>query len=192
MSRTNVLLSIALTTGLLSACTSVSFKQGAGGSDFKADERACLGTTTERTAFLQCMQARGWWTRTTEEIAEITLVPVDDSESAAELPEAEAAAAAPSSTPTPASNAPAAASTGGDTAATAQPARVAVARDPLTRLRIAMWSKMGAGTPELIADQSDCVATLGEAHVPDTTAGTITRGMYECMKKRGWTALTFR
>lgn len=170
MRLTRPLFLSALTLGLLAGCTSVSFKQGAGGADYRRDERACMGTTTERTAFIQCMEAKGWWTRSTEELSQITLVSVEESEAAAEVQ--------------PARPAPAARTT-------AAPAPV-VPKDPLARLRIAMWSKMGAGANELIADQTQCLSTLGEAHAPDTTAGTVTRGLYECLRKQGWTGLTLR
>lgn len=183
MCLTRPLLLSALTLGLLAGCTSVSFKQGAGGADYRRDERACMGTTTERTAFIQCMEAKGWWTRSTEELSQITLVSVEESEAAAAVQPAPAAEAA---TPgaEPARPAPAA-------RAAAAPAAV-VPKDPLARLRIAMWSKMGAGANELIADQTRCLSTLGEAHAPDTTAGTVTRGLYECLRKQGWTGLTLR
>lgn len=183
MRLTRPLFLSALTLGVLAGCTSVSFKQGAGGADYRRDERACMGTTTERTAFIQCMETKGWWTRSTEELSQITLVSVEDSEAVAEAQPAAAAEAATPSTE-PARPAPA-------TRTTAAPAPV-VPKDPLARLRIAMWSKMGAGANELIADQTQCLSTLGEAHAPDTTAGTVTRGLYECLRKQGWTGLTLR
>ncbi|WP_018411846.1 hypothetical protein [Methyloversatilis thermotolerans] len=198
MTRMHRLLACSIATLLAAGCSSISFKQGAGGADYRRDERACLGTTTERTAFLQCMEAKGWWTRSTEELATITLVPVDETEQAGEdaMSPAEADAAASHATPAPAGvSAPAAAppppASAGASARTA-PSTTAAARDPMARVRIAMWSRMGAGTAELIADQKRCLDTLGEAHAPDTTAGTVTRGLYECMRKQGWTGLTLR
>lgn len=178
MRLTRPLFLSALTLGLLAGCTSVSFKQGAGGADYRRDERACMGTTTERTAFIQCMEAKGWWTRSTEELSQITLVSVEESEAAAEVQQA-TPADAPAPATAPANPAP-------RTGTTIAP------KDPLARLRIAMWSKMGAGANELIADQTQCLSTLGEAHAPDTTAGTVTRGLYECLRKQGWIGLTFR
>lgn len=178
MRLTRPLFLSALTLGLLAGCTSVSFKQGAGGADYRRDERACMGTTTERTAFIQCMEAKGWWTRSTEELSQITLVSVEESEAAAEVQQA-TPADAPAPATAPANPAP-------RTGTTTAP------KDPLARLRIAMWSKMGAGANDLIADQTQCLSTLGEAHAPDTTAGTVTRGLYECLRKQGWIGLTFR
>jgi hypothetical protein len=185
MRLTRPLFLSALTLGLLAGCTSVSFKQGAGGADYRRDERACMGTTTERTAFIQCMEAKGWWTRTTEELSQIALVSVEESEAAAEAqPAVRDESEAPGTAP---------AGTGPSAGSAAVHARTAaVPTDPLARLRIAMWSKMGAGATELIADQTQCLSALGEAHTPDTSAGTVTRGLYDCLRKQGWTGLTFR
>lgn len=185
MLRSRTALPALLGALLLSACTSVSFKQGAGGSDYKGDERACLGTTAERTAFLQCMEARGWWTRSTDELSQIALVPVDDGDAA------EAASAASNAIPAGAAADAAAVATADSRPQTVAPA-AAAPRDPLSRLRIAMWSKMGAGADDLIADQKQCLSTLGDAHAPDTTAGTVTRGLYDCLRRQGWTGLTLR
>lgn len=188
MLRSHTALPALLGALLLSACTSVSFKQGAGGSDYKGDERACLGTTAERTAFLQCMEARGWWTRSTDELSQIALVPVDDGDAAEAVSTASPAipAGATANAAAVAPGAPA------DTRTpTVAPAATAP-RDPLSRLRIAMWSKMGAGADDLIADQKQCLSTLGDAHAPDTTAGTVTRGLYDCLRRQGWTGLALR
>lgn len=193
MTRMHRLTACAIATLLAAGCSSISLKQGAGGADYKRDERACLGTTTERTAFLQCMEAKGWWTRSTEELATITLVSVEDADRARDEGSVSPTEAdAPAQQQTPASAPAAATGTTPAAVAAAGPAPAAVARDPMSRVRIAMWSKMGAGTPDLIADQKRCLDTLGEAHAPDTTAGTVTRGLYECMRKQGWTGLTLR
>ena len=189
MLRSSTALPALIGALLLSACTSVSFKQGAGGNDYKADERTCLGTTAERTAFLQCMEARGWWTRSTDELSQITLVPVDDGDAAEAI-----STTSPVTTPTgaTANSAAVAPDTPADTRAQPVAPVAAVQRDPLARLRVAMWSKMGAGTDDLIADQKQCLSTLGDAHAPDTTAGTVTRGLYDCLRHRGWTGLALR
>ncbi|WP_374337193.1 hypothetical protein [Methyloversatilis sp.] len=191
MQRNTFLPFVLLSSCLLSACSSVSFKQGAGGADFKSDERTCMGTTTERTAFLQCMEAKGWWTRSAEELSRINLVSVEESEAG------EATAGAGDATDTTSPTATATTTARSPAVGTAQPAsqpsRSAPApKDPMSRLRIAMWSKAGAGANELIADQNQCLSTLGDTHAPDTTAGTVTRGMYDCLHQRGWTGLTFR
>lgn len=188
MFRSRTALPALLGALLLSACTSVSFKQGAGGNDYKADERACLGTTTERTAFLQCMEAKGWWTRSTEELSQIALVPVEDSDTAEAA--STSAAAIPAETAVTAPAAPL--GSGAEARAQTVAPAAAAPRDPLSRVRIAMWSKMGAGADDLIADQKRCLDTLGDAHAPDTTAGTVSRGLYDCLRRQGWTGLTLR
>lgn len=188
MLRSRTALPALLGALLLSACTSVSFKQGAGGTDYKRDASTCLGTTTERTAFLQCMEAKGWWTRSTEELSQIALVPVDDGDAAEAAVTASAPTPAEAAVSAPAAAPGAPASTRAHTVAPA----VAAPRDPLSRIRIAMWSKMGAGADDLIADQKRCLDTLGDAYAPDTTAGTVSRGLYDCLRRQGWTGLTLR
>lgn len=185
----------ALILTALAGCTSVSFKQGAGGEEFRRAQAACLGTTSERSAFTQCMEAKGWWTRSMEELSEIGLVPVDEEEaesssttSAASDPAAPASLAAPAGAP---AAAPAAAP---GTARASRPANAPAAtpKDPLSKMRIAMWAKAGAGGAELMADQAHCLSTLGEAHQPDPLGGTVTRGLYDCLRKQGWSGMTLR
>jgi hypothetical protein len=84
MSRTQASpLLYCLVAGALSACSSVSFKQGAGGDEFRKAERTCQSTTSERSAFIQCMEAKGWWSRSVEELSQIGFVPVDNGDEAA-------------------------------------------------------------------------------------------------------------
>jgi hypothetical protein len=160
---------------LLAGCSSISFKQGAGGDELKRAEAACLSTTSERSAFAQCMEAKGWWSRSMDELSEIGLVSIENAEStdaaAASLasPDAQGRAAAP---------------------ATVRPAQAK--KDPLDQLRIAMWAKAGAGGAELEVARSQCLTTLGEAHHSDPAAGTVTRGLYECLRDKGWAGLTLR
>jgi hypothetical protein len=162
---------------LLAGCSSISFKQGAGGGELKRAEAACLSTTSERSAFAQCMEAKGWWTRSMDELSEIGLVMVEDAEAGAT--DAGVTLGAPPDAPNR-----------GVPPAAARPAPPK--KDPLDRLRIAMWAKAGAGGAELEAARSQCVATLGEAHRSDPAAGTVTRGLYECLRDRGWAGLTLR
>ena len=55
-----------------------------------------------------------------------------------------------------------------------------------------MWAKAGAGGAELTADQDRCLSGLGDAHQPDPVAGTVTRGLYDCLRKQGWIGMTLR
>lgn len=178
-----VILFNAVLIAALGGCTSVSFKQGAGGDEFRRAEASCRSTTSERNAFTQCMEAGGWWTRSVDELSEIGFVPAD-----ADEPTAGTGAAAPATPPS--GSATTSTASRGTTAA--PPAPAVTPKDPLSRMRIAMWAKAGAGGAELTADQDRCLSGLGDAHQPDLVAGTVTRGMYDCLRKQGWTGMTLR
>jgi hypothetical protein len=72
------------------------------------------------------------------------------------------------------------------------PAKAAAPKDPLSRMRIAMWAKAGADGAALTQAQNACLTTLGAGHEPDPVAGTVTRGLYDCLLKQGWTGMTLR
>ncbi|MFH1815281.1 MAG: hypothetical protein ABIF28_14130 [Pseudomonadota bacterium] len=193
----------------LAGCTGISFKQGAGGEDFRRAEAECKSTTSERSAFSRCMDEKGWWTRSMEELSQLGFAPVDeDAADAEEQDEAEAAApvaaaaaasgaasAATGSKPaaTPSSGAaPAEKKAGAARPAAAVAAKPAVPKDPLSRITIAMWAKAGADGSALMASQAACLSTLGAGHEPDPIAKTVTRGLYDCLRKDGWTGMTLR
>lgn len=178
-----VILFNAVLIAALGGCTSVSFKQGAGGDEFRRAEANCRSTTSERNAFTQCMEAKGWWTRSVEELSEIGFVPAD-----ADEPAASTGTSPPAASPS-GSTAPA---TAAKDLAAAPPAAAVAPKDPLSRMRIAMWAKAGAGGAELTADQDRCLSGLGDAHQPDPVAGTVTRGLYDCLRKQGWIGMTLR
>jgi len=196
MSRTQASsLLYCLVAGALSACSSVSFKQGASGDEFRQTERACQSTTSERSAFIQCMEAKGWWSRSVEELSQIGFVPVDNGDEGGTepAPSPVAEARTPSSVAAGASAAP-----GRDAAGKASgpvpvaAAKAAAPKDPLSRMRIAMWAKAGADGSALTQAQNTCLTTLGAGHEPDPIAGTVTRGLYDCLRKQGWTGMTLR
>ena len=196
MSRTQAIpLFYCLVAGALSACSSVSFKQGAGGDEFRQAERTCQSTTSERSAFIQCMEAKGWWSRSVEELAQIGFVPVENGDEAGIEPELPPIAnarttssAAGGAIVSPVRDADGKASA----AAHAMPAKAAAPRDPLSRMRIAMWAKAGADGAALTQAQNTCLNTLGTGHEPDPVAGTVTRGLYDCLRIQGWTGMTLR
>ncbi|HEY9191813.1 MAG TPA: hypothetical protein VIO81_02970 [Methyloversatilis sp.] len=186
MRSTPVLLFNAVLIAALGGCTSVSFKQGAGGDEFRRAEADCRGTTSARSAFTQCMETKGWWTRSAEELSEIGFVPADPDETPANASAPAADTAPPVGSAVPAPSGAAAARAPATAPAVTPP------KDPLSRVRIAMWAKAGAGGAELTADQDRCLSGLGDAHQPDPVAGTVTRGLYDCLRKQGWTGMTLR
>lgn len=189
----------------LAGCTGISFKQGAGGEDFRRAEAECKSTTSERSAFSRCMDEKGWWTRSMEELSQLGFAPVD--EDAAEVEEEAAAPVAVAVTSAAAAGAaagakPAVAPSSGSApaerkASAARPAaaaatKPAVPKDPLSRITIAMWAKAGADGSALMASQAACLSALGAGHEPDPVAKTVTRGLYDCLRKDGWTGMTLR
>ena len=189
----------------LAGCTGISFKQGAGGEDFRRAEAECKSTTSERSAFSRCMDEKGWWTRSMEELSQLGFAPVDedatevDEEAAAPVAAAvtSAAAAGATATPKPAAAPSSGASLAEKKAGAARPAAAAAAKpavpkDPLSRITIAMWAKAGADGSALMASQAACLSTLGAGHEPDPVAKTVTRGLYDCLRKDGWTGMTLR
>lgn len=187
----------------LAGCTGVSFKQGAGGEDFRRAEAECKGTTSERDAFSRCMDEKGWWTRSMEELSQLGFAPVDedaaDAGDEASAPIAAAAATAGAAGTATGSKPAAAASSSAapleKRAGAARPAAAATPaapKDPLSRISIAMWAKAGADGSALMASQAACLSSLGAGHEPDPIAKTVTRGLYDCLRKEGWTGMTLR
>lgn len=189
----------------LAGCTGISFKQGAGGDDFRRAEAECKSTTSERSAFSRCMDEKGWWTRSMEELSQLGFAPVD--EDATEVEEetgapvaaavTSAGAAGATATPKPAAAPSSGASPAEKNAGAARPAAAAAAKpavpkDPLSRITIAMWAKAGADGSALMASQAACLSTLGAGHEPDPVGKTVTRGLYDCLRKDGWTGMTLR
>ena len=187
----------------LTGCTGISFKQGAGGEDFRRAEAECKSTTAERNAFFRCMDEKGWWTRSMEELSQMGFAPVDEeaAEDVAVPIAATAEASAPTTSTTPGAKSMAA-STSSQAAAEKKPgtsrtspaasAKPAVPKDPLSRITIAMWAKAGADGSALMASQAACLSVLGVGHEPDPVAKTVTRGLYDCLRKDGWTGMTLR
>jgi len=62
-------------------------------------------------------------------------------------------------------------------------------RDPLDKLNIGSWWKMGASPNQLMMDGERCVATLGDDHQPQNNMSLVTRGFVICMKEMGWYAI---
>ncbi|MDO8825150.1 hypothetical protein [Methylophaga sp.] len=61
--------------------------------------------------------------------------------------------------------------------------------DPMEKLQVNSWWRMGAGPQKLMADSESCTAELGEGHSPEANMSLVTRGLLSCMQKKGWAAL---
>ncbi|AFJ03030.1 hypothetical protein Q7C_1889 [Methylophaga frappieri] len=61
--------------------------------------------------------------------------------------------------------------------------------DPLEKLTVNSWWRVGAGPEKLLADSADCNASLGEGHAPEANLSIVTRGLLACMQDKGWAVL---
>lgn len=195
----------------ISACGEVSYKRGASVRDVENAHKACRGV--DEAAFSECLKKQGWEIQKFDDsdlFAEVSVTdnrgtPPAKSEQSAfvEVQENTKLNGEIDSKTTQTSsvvqsensevNKPieikttAAKATDTETKPAPNPNPVAV--DPLKIYKINSWWKFG-GTPEhLKRDQSNCVASLGEAHQPNMATQTYTRGLIECLHKNGWKAL---
>lgn len=196
---------------LISACGEVSYKRGASVRDVENAHKACRGV--DEASFSECLKQQGWEIQKFDDsdlFAEVSVTdnrgtPPAKSEQSAfvEVQENTKVNKEIDSKTTQTSsvvqsensevNKPieikttAAKATDTETKPAPNPNPVAV--DPLKTYKINSWWKFG-GTPEhLKRDQSNCVASLGEAHQPNMATQTYTRGLIECLHKNGWKAL---
>jgi hypothetical protein len=132
-----------------------------------------------------------------EELSQMGFVPADEDASeegeatAAAETDAPAVTSAAASTPgSAAADKPA--STAAKTTSGAAPVKAAIPKDPLSRITIAMWAKAGADGSALLNSQAACLNVLGAGHEPDPVAKTVTRGLFDCLRKDGWVGMTLR
>ena len=193
---------IAPALALLDGCGTVTFKRGASSGAMEADERACRDATTNEAAYVECMRDRGWYiggagaapdTQATE-----TPIPrpTASTESVPGIPAATPTATVTTNPPKadapepPPSVTPAAAAVLTPVVA-APPSQATVEAspepsDPLARVEVASWWKLGGSPAGLERAIEACVAKLGEAHRPDPGARIVTAGMRTCLREAGW------
>ncbi len=178
----------AVSLGALTGCGSVSmeFKRGASPDAMATDEAACRDATTGEFAYLDCMRGRGWFV------------------TGPGVPTPSAAAAAKAAAPPPAEDKPGITfgyepPRGGSQVAPPTPTVAAkppptatatpAAADPLARVNVASWWKLGGNTADLDRSIDQCVAELGPAHRPESNATVVTVGLRTCLRAAGWYAL---
>ena len=61
--------------------------------------------------------------------------------------------------------------------------------NPLDKVHISSWWKVGAGADQLLADGESCTSELGAAYQPEENMSLVTYGFIQCMKETGWFAL---
>jgi hypothetical protein len=202
--------------GLLAGCASVTFKRGASPEAMASDERACRNSTADDAAFVECMRSRGWFmSGTSDRHAEGTKVPVSkpkpgdasDTPNNPIAPPASAEAPLPSIVGNPAAPSPTVPSvavstpavpgnasipavvTPTPTVAASSSATMTVSAesvDPMERVSVASWWKLGGTTAGLNRAIDACVAELGDAYRPDPVATEVTVALRGCLRKAGW------
>lgn len=204
---------IILIAASISACGEVSYKRGASVRDIESAHKACRGVS--EAEFSNCLQKQGWEVQKFDDsdlFAETSVTdnrgtpPANADKSAfVEVHEAdnvvqtnvvqtkEVQSKEIQKTENTASEKSNATTTNSATIAAAEsnvekkPAPAPV--DPMKTYKINSWWKFGGTPTQLKADQTACVAALGEAHKPDMATQTYTRGLIECLHKNGWKAL---
>lgn len=201
----------------LAGCATVSFKRGAGPGAAKADEDTCRATTTSPEDYADCLRNHGWMVNTPGIAAEPASEPAPATDGAAPaksaapdagvtpptaVPAAKSAphaATAPSATetvtPAPARSGSAGAPAAGSdtppatkpTAAAAPPA--AKPLDPMTKVTVSSWWKMGGTNAQLDAAVKACVDELGPAHQPNVGPTEVTIALRDCLREKKWFAV---
>ena len=151
---------------VLTACGEVAYKQGAGPDQLSLAKQKCNSQT--KLGYDDCMKADGW-----------TLYKRDDDN--------------PLMVVTPAADNREAGSPYVAAAVVAVPKKDAAGKpippNPMDKLNVSSWWKMGGNADALKVDTDACVSTLGEAHKPVNGSNLYTRGLVLCLKDKGWSGL---
>lgn len=202
----------------LTGCATVSFKRGAGPGTAKADEDACRATTASPEDYADCLRKHGWMVSTPGVAAEPAReaaptaagAPAQPAPADAGLtpPATPPAKAAPHAAPPPGtteSAKPAAAKAGGGATAPATPPETVPAAktttptatappaakplDPMAKVTVSSWWKMGGTNAELDAAVKACVDELGPAHQPNVGPTEVTVALRDCLREKKWFAV---
>jgi uncharacterized protein YceK len=193
---------------LFTGCATVSFKRGAGPGNAKADEDACRASSTSAEAYADCLRQRGWMVSTPGRAAEPAVAPEPASAApvapATTKPSSAVDAAPHGAPPThggPRGGAPIVEPTPGS-AGKPDPARTSRSAaapapipspvkklDPMTKVTVSSWWKMGGTNADLDAAVKACVDELGPAHAPNTGPTEVTVALRECLRGKKWFAV---
>ena len=177
---------------VLTGCAEVTFKRGAGPGEMQATEQGCREKTATVEAYKACLNAAGF----------IYAKPSGDTVLFADDEETAQAAATDTGIATAVEEEPASVASDGAPTVSVEPSGRAgesqpqatkpVAKapaDPLKKVTVASWWKLGGNAGGLEADQASCGTTLGEAHHVAPNARVVTVGMLRCLKTKGWFAV---
>jgi len=182
----------------LTGCAEVTFKRGAGPGEMQATEQACREKTATVEAYKSCLHAAGFiYAKPSgdtvlfaedEDDTGIAVASETIAEAEAASGAAPAVAAAANSAGAPTVSVEPSGRAGESLPQAAQP-KVRAPADPLKKVTVASWWKLGGTAGGLEADQATCGTTLGEAHHVAPNAKLVTVGMLRCLKTKGWFAV---
>lgn len=157
---------ILVISAALTACGEVAYKQGAGADQLETAKQKC--NSQSKTGYDECMKAEGWSIYKRDDDNPLMVVsPVEDNRAAASGYVATAAVAVPKKD------------------AAGKP----IPPNPMDKLNVSSWWKMGGNADGLQIDTDACVEKLGPAHKPVDGSNLYTRGLVLCLKDKGWSGL---
>jgi len=158
----------------LSGCAAVTFKRGASADQMAGAERDCRSATQDDAAYAECMRQQGVFVSGSGAAA--------GAATPAAIVELPGAVATPAATESEAGVAPMAAPT-----PVAPPAAPV---DPLRRIDVSSWWKLGGTVDSLGNAVTLCVGKLGPQHQPNMAVTEVTQAMYDCLHEAGWRGIT--
>lgn len=186
------LLGVVLPTLLAAGgCGEVMFKRGAGPGEMQNTQAGCRQKSADEDAYATCLRAAGFVYEKPGEGGVLFSAPVPVATDAAATTESAAPAAAGAAAPAAAGGLTATVEPAGRAGASQAAPKPApqLPADPLAKVKVASWWKLGGNAGGLAADQASCAASLGDAHRMDPNARTATVGMVGCLRGKGWFAV---
>lgn len=169
---TNALLLLAL---LQNGCGEIAYKRGASAGDLDSSKKVCPAKSDDQPGYEKCMTAQGWQLENLDEaMAFDALMPV-----IASKPTQPASTANQQSSDTEKNDSNKAAV---DSASKPE-------TNPMARLSINSWWKLGGNAADLTKAKNECTKTLGEAHLVDAINQQVSVDFLTCMKEKGWRGL---
>lgn len=178
---------LAVATAVLAACGDIAFKQGGSPEDMKGADTQCRRASADYSTYADCMHGRGW---TVVRIDALMLLEGESVETALATGSAATGEASAAAVGVLHDTAVSAAALPGAPVPGKGASKPAL--DPLSRVAVASWWKVGAGPEELLKERTRCEQKLGPAHEVDAQSGDVTRGLIGCMREAGWAAIGTR
>jgi len=191
---------LVIALAMLTGCAQVSFKRGASPDQMTTGEQECRRRTTDEAAFVECMRQGGWFVLGTTDGSPAPATVTPAPEAAVATPERTAASPKPApivpevpeaaATPAPTVIMPAPVvapvMAPAEAATEPSPGVDSPADDPLRRVDVGSWWKLGGTVDGLQKAAESCTAKLGPAHRPEGDLRIVTAAMRDCLRAAGW------